>query len=301
MIADTVISWSIIVGVAVQVGILGIGCVFNFMDGWTILAWASDRGYPSCVKRLLEYSNSSIDSKDNDGETSLLKAARRGYSEVVSLLLKAKADPMIGNKSGWRSLDVSVEKGHTSTVDVLLAGGANPNMPSTKEPAIVIAARGGYDKIIKSLASFGCDVNAKGKQMGRSALVVACIRNHPKCVEALIEAKADIESADSNGLTPLIWASVHGYHRLVKTLVLRNARIDAYDKTNRSALMWAAVQLKWETARYLIHKGGKMNNQDFEQSKSDINRTWTNSDPHLKHLHLLLRPDDISKELDSSS
>jgi ankyrin repeat protein len=46
-----------------------------------------EEGHAAVVKLLLETSQVDIDSKDKDGQTPLLWAARKGHEEIVKLLL----------------------------------------------------------------------------------------------------------------------------------------------------------------------------------------------------------------------
>jgi ankyrin repeat protein len=58
------------------------------------------------------------------GETALHAAARNGNTVLVQRLLKAGADPMARDNSGWRPLEVATSYGHTDAVKALLGAGA---------------------------------------------------------------------------------------------------------------------------------------------------------------------------------
>mmetsp|Transcript_16642 Transcript_16642/g.40999 ORF Transcript_16642/g.40999 Transcript_16642/m.40999 type:complete len:352 (+) Transcript_16642:238-1293(+) len=287
--AEALVTYSIIVAAGVQCLILWIGCFFNFMDGWTFVSWASQKGYTGCVQRLIVW-GFEVHSQDNAGETAVMKASRRGHVEILTLLLEAKADPEVSNKKGRDPISVAAEKGHSGAVKRLLEAGAKPmQSPGEKkdaEPSLVLAAKGGHTDVVRLLCKHGSDRDVRG-QMGRTPLIVACIRNHPACAMELLEAKADVELADSNGLTALIWASVHGRLDIVKLLVEHKANLNIHDKTNRSALMWAAVQLKWETANYLVKHGAVADESDLDQVTCDLQRTWRKPQKEIERIHTL--------------
>lgn len=58
------------------------------------------------------------------GETALHAAARNGNAKLIQRLLKAGADPMAKDNSGWRPLELATSYGHAEAVRLLLAGGA---------------------------------------------------------------------------------------------------------------------------------------------------------------------------------
>mmetsp|Transcript_26808 Transcript_26808/g.43075 ORF Transcript_26808/g.43075 Transcript_26808/m.43075 type:complete len:365 (+) Transcript_26808:192-1286(+) len=292
-LADTAVTYSVVLGVSVQVAILTIGCFYNFMDGWTLIVWASDRGYASCVSRLISW-GFDVHDFDNGGESAIVKASRNGHADTVRELLKANADPTGGlmpaaGKKGWDALSVASYQGHPLVVRQLLEAGANPNTAANgAEAAIMLASKGGHHELISTLVEHKANPNIRG-EMERTPLVVSCIRNQKKCVAQLIDAKADLEIPDKNGLTPLIWASVHGYLPIVKLLVAKGANVETHDKTQRSGLMWAAVQLKWETARYLVKNGATADKTDFEQIRADLRRTWRRSKDYVAMAMMLLQ------------
>uniref|UniRef100_A0A7S3Z1A3 Uncharacterized protein n=1 Tax=Lotharella globosa TaxID=91324 RepID=A0A7S3Z1A3_9EUKA len=229
---DNFVTYSVLLGVGVQTLILWVGCLYNFMDGWTMLSWASDRGYTSLLRQMIKWGGV-VGTRDNSGETALVKASRNGHNDVVDALLRANADPNVPSKKGKTPLNCAAENGHEVIVQYLLKANADPDAtPKGVEAPILKATRNGEASIVTLLASHKADVDIKG-QMNRTPLVVACIRNQPACATALVEAKASLNISDCNGLTPLIWASVHGYLHIVKMLVANGAELNIHDKTHR--------------------------------------------------------------------
>ena len=69
-------------------------------EGMSLLAWACVAGAKQKVSFLLaQGANPNI--KCNDGRTPLMYAASNDYPEIIRVLLKAGADPKIGDKTGW--------------------------------------------------------------------------------------------------------------------------------------------------------------------------------------------------------
>src|SRR5258708_1532253 len=65
-----------------------------------------------------------VTARSERGETALHAAARNGNTPLIQRLLKAGADPMAKDNSGWRPLELAVSSGHRDAVKALLAGGA---------------------------------------------------------------------------------------------------------------------------------------------------------------------------------
>jgi tetratricopeptide (TPR) repeat protein len=69
----------------------------------------------------------SVSAPNKRGETALHAAARNGNVRLIERLMKAGADPMAKDNSGWRPLEVATTYGKPEAVKVLLAAGAKVN------------------------------------------------------------------------------------------------------------------------------------------------------------------------------
>lgn len=68
-----------------------------------------------------------VDSRDDDGETPLMKAADDGHTAIVEALLKAGADVNAIDEDGQTALMMAADEGHVQIVKLLLNAGANVN------------------------------------------------------------------------------------------------------------------------------------------------------------------------------
>ncbi|WP_296228704.1 ankyrin repeat domain-containing protein [Ralstonia sp. UBA689] len=94
---------------------------------------AATQGDAETVRLALSH-GANLRATNADGDTALIPAARRGYVEVVSELVKAGVPPDATNNLGLTALIEAVALGDGSekyekTVEVLLDGGADPNLP----------------------------------------------------------------------------------------------------------------------------------------------------------------------------
>ncbi|CAG0899674.1 unnamed protein product [Cyprideis torosa] len=82
-------------------------------DGWLPIHDAAWSGHPEAVRFFLRYNASHpergdmLNERDNDGDTPLSCAVRKGRVECVRLLLEAGADLTIGNEEGKTPIDLA--------------------------------------------------------------------------------------------------------------------------------------------------------------------------------------------------
>lgn len=74
----------------------------------------------------------------------LTQAAHGGYIEVIRMLLAAGANPNIPEGEGVTALTVAAEAGHLEVVKALLAAGADKNYRTPEGTALELAIRKGH-------------------------------------------------------------------------------------------------------------------------------------------------------------
>ncbi|EHH58809.1 hypothetical protein EGM_08750, partial [Macaca fascicularis] len=95
-------------------------------DGTAPLWIASQMGHSEVVRVML-LRGAERDAARNDGTTALLKAANKGYNDVIEELLKFS--PTLGIlKNGTSALHAAVLSGNIKTVALLLEAGADPSL-----------------------------------------------------------------------------------------------------------------------------------------------------------------------------
>ena len=89
------------------------------------------------------------------------------------------------------------------------------------EDALIVAASQNDVSLVKQLIQRGVDVNGVDGY-GYTSLYCAACRGFAECAQLLLEAKADVDKADSyGGWTPVFVASKWGYMECVKVGWLR--------------------------------------------------------------------------------
>lgn len=136
---------------------------------------------------------------------------------------------------------------HNSPVDVLraLKAGADVNVSFFDgsldgATALMIAARGGLDKIVGILLiQKGIEIN-KTDRTGKTALMYALGNEKYDMVKALLKAGANVNIADRQGETALIKAWSHPLF-IVKLLLEAGADANVKNKFGKTALDYAKL------------------------------------------------------------
>jgi uncharacterized protein len=210
---------------------------------------------------------------------------------MVRLLLSSGADPHVPDRTGENSLFLAARVGSTEIVKLLLEYGVDPEErePNFNQTPLMVAVRSESQAVVKQLLETSVDVNAqtitgevrrmrlpsenagsKGVGINRggipergerapvggakTALLYATRQGDLELTRILVEAGADLEQADANGVTPLLNAIANasivsrrdtptGHIATARYLITRDANVNASDWYGETAL-WAAVMIR---------------------------------------------------------
>jgi ankyrin repeat protein len=153
----------------------------------------------------------------------LLVAARNADAEGVKKSLDRGAMPNSRNRLGKTSLYLSVEKNRIDIGTMLIAAGADVNMPSLEKVTPLIAASyAGSLPFVDLLLKNGAK-HEPTDRLHKSALVYAAGMGHTAVVERLLQAGAPVDETPVDALTPLMWAAGQGHMETVKLLLAKGA------------------------------------------------------------------------------
>eukprot|EP00701_Giardia_intestinalis_P000156 XP_001703980.1 Protein 21.1 [Giardia lamblia ATCC 50803] len=216
---------------------------------WTPLMRAALTGDTKTVrKHFLDK-----DTRNDNGDTALIIAARAGHRNIVELL-----DPT--NENGVTALMRAVDRNDVDTVKALLPlqGGqkATGNVEIgrwfiCKGTALMRAAAHGHTRIVELLVE---KEGGMQNSNGRTALMTAAGKGHTKIVEILLEKEAGMK--DSDGWTALRCAAQNGKQDCVKLLLEKEGGMR--DRNGKTALMIAAEKGHPECIKLLLEKEGGM-------------------------------------------
>jgi len=157
---------------------------------------ATERDRVDTVGALIQ-AGADINIRNNILDNPFLYASAEGLLEILKLTIDAKADTRLTNRFGGTALIPAAERGHVEVVNELLT-------------------------------RTDVDVNHVNR-LGWTALLEAIIlgnggTRHTEVVRLLVEAGADVNLADANGVAPLSHAQQRGYGQIVKSLRKAGAR-----------------------------------------------------------------------------
>src|ERR1700694_154268 len=130
-----------------------------------------------------------------------VKAVAMDRSDEVSSLLARGVDPNTVDPEGNPALVVAARAGFEPTVDALLRAGAKVNGRNQYgDSAIMVAALGGYVSVVKKLLAKGADLD----NPGWNALTYAATGGQNDVVRVLLDAGANVNASGPNGTTALM-------------------------------------------------------------------------------------------------
>lgn len=188
----------------------------------------------------------------------LFWASHEGHSSVVEMLLKGGADPNAQHDlNGHTAVTIASRNGQLSCVVALLRDQrTNINMPGEKgKTALSLAYSNQHPDIVRELLrNPKCDASVP-EVSGATALHWACRVADDMDVKALYKhPTVSLNHQDKNGRTAISWAAEHGVDAAVKALLkLTSADPNLPDDHGRSPLSWAAGTGRTSTVKLLLN------------------------------------------------
>lgn len=189
--------------------------------GSTALHVAAQRGNATIANQLLEH-GAKPDLTDKDGKTPLFVAMgsqifQKSFDRlpVIEALTEHGADidrlwsPSAGD-GGVSLLDLAVQENDISVFRYLIDRGAKQiansldARESEGEPIAFDVAHWGRTEMLQILIAKGLDPNLRDRQYGYTLLNQTSVGHYPQLVEALLEAGANPNLANSDGDVPIV-------------------------------------------------------------------------------------------------
>ena len=204
--------------------------------GATPMQLAALNGNAAMVEKLIKAGADSNVPLTPYGDTALMMASRTGKTDAIKVLLDGGAK--VNTKETWggtTALMWAVSERHAAAVKTLIDHGADVNARSNFVPAangrgfegrtpvapqpgqaaeefasgwltpLMFAAREGDVESARLMVAAGADVNAPASD-GKDALGLAIFNGNYELASFLIDSKAQVNRADTQGFTPLFWA-----------------------------------------------------------------------------------------------
>ena len=216
---------------------------------------------------------------DSDGNALLPLAAKSGHLEIVQSILDNGADvnsTMSPSGSGRTALMEAVRNNRGQVVDVLIAGGADVDLPESDSgfTALHYAAAFKSTDIVNTLIENGADPNLQAND-GYTPLHNAVRIGSPEVIEALLDGGAEVDVPDNEGRTPMMELVRKGRGSAIESLLplLLEAGADPnrQDNSGNTALHHAVLVGMIDAIPILIEYGASVevkNNDD--QTPEDV-------------------------------
>jgi uncharacterized protein len=170
--------------------------------------------------RALLGGHADVNVRSEDGSTALLWAAHWNDLGTAELLIRAGANANLANDFRMTPLSQACTNGSAAFVDLLLKAGANPNTSiGTGETPLMTCAGTGNADAVRMLLVHGANVNAAEPVQNQTAIMWAAAEEHPKVLQVLIEANADLKAHTKKGFTALHFAVRAGDLEATQTLL----------------------------------------------------------------------------------
>ncbi len=246
-------------------------------DGTTALHWAVRANDPEITGLLLR-AKADPNAADRYGITPLYLAILNENQAIIRALVEGGANPNLAGEGGETPLMTAARTGNTGTMQTLMAHGADVNAcdRQTAQTALMWAVRGNHAAAVELLVAHGAEVNAQTKigpepprrapnagggshglginrggtpprgtldpaLGGMSALHYAVRDGRFEIARILVEAHADVNQFEANGISPMLSAISNDHVEIAQFLLDHGADPNPADAWGRTALFEAVA------------------------------------------------------------
>uniref|UniRef100_A0A6M2F919 Serine/threonine-protein kinase BSK1-like TPR repeats domain-containing protein n=1 Tax=Populus davidiana TaxID=266767 RepID=A0A6M2F919_9ROSI len=214
------------------------------------LHFAAREAQTEVCNYLIEELKLDVDTKDEDGETPLVHAARQGHTATAKYLLDQGANPAIPSDLGATALHHSAGIGNTELMEYLLSKGAEVESQSDAGTPLLWAAGHGQVDALKVLLEHHANPNAATED-DVTPLLSAVAAGSLACLELLVQAGADV-NVTAGGATPLHIAADLGSPEILNRLLEAGADSNVTDEDGQKPIQVAAARGNREAVEILF-------------------------------------------------
>lgn len=198
----------------------------------------------------------------NEGDVALIAAAEKGDLEGIANAMRTGASIAGRDKRGRNAIMAAAYGNHVPAALFLMAAGSDVNARDDQgNSAFLLAAAEGYLDIVKLSLRSGADVKSTNR-FGGTALIPAAHHGHVAVVKELLATPIPVDHVNKLGWTALLEAIVLGdggpkQTEIVKMLVAAKADVNLADKDGVTPLKHAQKKGYKDIAAILDAAGAK--------------------------------------------
>ncbi len=236
---------------------------------------AIENGYETVASTLLK-AYADVNVENNIGQTPLMVAAMGGKTKIIQMLLDAGANPNIADNDGVTALSMAAlvnSPADPAPLKLLLAANAEPNGGGCNAP-LLCAINNRNTKSAELLLQGGANPNLKGlvddnlRNLDRDGLnytspLWAAVRmNDALMVQLLLKYKADPNSSEINN-SPIIFSALDK-SSVLEALLAAGANPNVMNQDGHTPLSFAAQDNLLEAIKLLLAARANPNGGAFD-------------------------------------
>ena len=197
--------------------------------GYRGLHAAAARGDAAGIQALIA-KGGKLDVRDGYARTPLHVAAFGGHHDAMRVLVAAGANPNALERDRYDIVTIAAVANDAATLKVALELGCSAKNVTSRYDgtALIAAAHLGHAQVVRMLTKAGAPLDHVNN-LGWTALIESIVLGdggprHTDTLKALVEAGANLNLADRNGLTPLTLARRRGFAEMASLLERAGAR-----------------------------------------------------------------------------
>ncbi len=198
-----------------------------------------------CVLLLAGCQSKGDKQMDNNNDLALLEAAEKGDIQLVAELLNKGAAINIVDSRGRTAAMIAVHTNQLELFKLLAEQGADLNIRDQRaDNPILYASAEGLLEFVKAAAAAGADMTVTNR-FGGTALIPAADRGHVEIVQVLLEdTNVDMDHINNLGWTALLEAIILGdggkrHQEIVHLLIQHGADVNLADSDGVTPLAHA--------------------------------------------------------------